>query len=749
MRQLKPLNSMSLFYRLGCMITKYYRIILVGWGCLFLGCLLLSPAFFQHLTPPQLNVVGSQSELTSTIMERAFANKAGEQNFLVFHSNKWKVGDNKYNDTVKEVLNDIDSIGKVTVVSSPLENLMMSDVSQVSADLHTCYALLFMEGDNESKLQTIDALSGVLESHKNGIKLYLTGATPTIKDLTHMEKRDLTFAEKAGMPFVLIVLLVAFGSFTAAIIPLLLGGMAVIMTFGCLSISGYQNIDIIVPSIVTMIGLGIGIDYSLFLIMRYREELQKTDSNQAIAIAVASSGKSIFLSGVTVMISLIGLPIVRSQLFLNISIGTFAVIFILMLLTLTFLPALLCLLGDRINSLPIPSIKKKSNKTRSYLYGMTKHIMNYSFPYLLGAILVLLILSAPLLQIRLGIALNHEALKDYPTGKGNALLEENFVSGLYSPVLLVHKASGNQFSDEELRDIANVESSLMAYDEVQLVTSLMKLTEQMVGGDYYSEALELTKIPEFEPYTRFLINEECNVAPVMITLKHAPDSPEAKAFVAEISKRFESELNKGSLYIGGLTAQINDLHKETIQKTPLVILAVIGISFCFLVIAFKSLLIPIKAILLNVGCVSAACGMTVLIFQFGFGERLLEFTSLGYLQSYLPILTFAILFGLSMDYEVFLVGRIKEEWETTGDTKESIAKGIEYTGPFITQAALIMMIVFTSFILTRVLEIKQLGFTLALAILLDATIIRLVLVPVLLNMMGKWNWWLPSVLKRK
>ena len=609
--------------------------------------------------------------------------------------------------------------------------------------------MLFIEGDNESKLETIDVLSSILESPKNGMKLYLTGATPTIKDLTHMEKRDLTFAEKAGIPFVLIVLLVAFGSFTAAITPLLLGGMAVVITFGCLSISGYQDIDIIVPSIVTMIGLGIGIDYSLFLITRYREELQKTDADQAIAIAVATSGKSIFLSGLTVMISLIGLPIVRSKLFLNISIGTFAVLFILMLLTLTFLPALLSLIGYRINSFSISLLKNKSNKTRNYLYRMTKHIMNYSFPYLLGGFLVLLALSAPLLQIRLGVALNHDALKDYPTGEGNGLLEEKFVSGLYSPVLLVHSASGNQFSVEELRDMTKMEDVLTSYEEVYMVTSFAKLTDNILGEDHYSEGLELTKIPELQPYTRFLINEEYNVAPVMITLKHAPDSPEAKAFVAEISERFKTELNEGTLYIGGLTAQINDLHKETVQKTPFVILVVICISFCFLAIAFKSLLIPLKAILLNVGCVSAACGMTVTIFQFGYGERLFDFISLGYLQSYLPILTFAILFGLSMDYEVFLVGRIKEEWETTGDTKESIAKGIEFTGPFITQAALIMMIVFTSFILTRVLEIKQLGFTLAVAILLDATIIRLILVPVLLNMMGKWNWWLPSVFKRK
>ena len=749
MRQLKPLNPPSLFYRLGCMVTRYYKIILVSWGLLFVGGIVLTPSFFTHLTPPQLNVKGSQSELTQKLMERAFTNKMGEQNFLIFHSDKWKMNEEIFNSTVRKVLIEIEEIEGVTVIANPLENPVMEEVNQISEDLHTGYALLFIEGDKERILGTIDVLSRYLESQKDGVELHLTGATPTIKDLTHMEKRDLTFAEKVGMPFVLLVLLLAFGSLTAALIPLLLGGMAVIITFGYLSISGYQDIDLIVPSVVTMIGLGIGIDYSLFLIMRYKEELQKNDPNHAIAIAVATSGKSIFLSGMTVMISLIGLPIVRAKLFLNIAIGTFAVLFILMLLTLTFLPSLLCLLGYRINSFSIPFMKKKPNKARNYLYRWTKHIMKYACPYLIGAILILLALTAPLLQVHLGIGLNHDALKDYTTGKGNALLEEKFVSGLYSPVLLVHKAKGNLFSVNELQKIAAVDEILTTYDEVKMVSSITKLSDQILGNDQYSEALELTKIPELEPYTRFLVNDELNVAPVMITLKHSPDSAEAKAFVAEISDRFKKDLRDGTLYIGGLTAEINDLHKETVQKTPLVILVIVCISFCFLVIAFKSLLIPIKAILLNIGCITAACGMTVAIFQFGYGESLFQFTSLGFLQSYLPILTFAILFGLSMDYEVFLVGRIKEEWETSRDTEESIAKGIEFTGPFITQAALIMMIVFTSFILTRVLEIKQLGFALAVAVLLDATIIRLILVPVLLKMMGKWNWWFPFGLKRK
>ncbi len=749
MRRFKPQNSASYFYRFGCKVTQYYKIILFIWGLLFIGGITLMPSFFNHLTPPQLNVSGSQSERTHHLMEHAFTKDMGEQNFLIFHSDKQDVNENNFYNHVDNVLADIQKIDGVTVLANPLEDQIIDGADQISLDLHTCYAVLFIEGNKDQTLGTIDEIRTYLESNKGDLEQYLTGATPTIKDLTHMEKWDLSYAEKIGMPFVLVVLLLAFGSLTAALIPIIMGVMSVVITFGCLSVSGYQDFDIIVPSVVTMIGLGIGIDYSLFLIMRYREELQKTDLHEAIAIAIATSGKSIFLSGMTVMISLIGLPLVHAKLFLNLTVGTFAVLFILILLTLTFLPSLLCLFGHRLNSFSIPFIKKKSNQTRNYMYRWTKHIMKHAIPYLIGTIIILVVLTAPLLKIQLGIGLNQDGLKDYPSGKGNALLEREFVSGLYSPVLLVKKAAEKQFSTDELQEIAAVTDILKTYDEVQVVSSITDLANHVSGSQQSSELLELIKIPELKPYTKFLVNEDFNVAPVMITLKYAPDSAEAKAFVTKISERFQKEINEESLYIGGLTAQINDLHEETVQKTPIVIVIVLLISYCFLVIAFKSLLIPVKAILLNILCVTAACGITVAFFQFGWGESGFQFISPGYLQSYLPVLTFAILFGLSMDYEVFLVGRIKEEWETSFDNEESIAKGIEYTGPFITQAAFIMMIVFTSFILTRVLEIKQLGFTLAVAVLLDATIIRLILVPILLKMMGKWNWWIPLPTKRR
>ncbi len=746
MLESKPQNTSSYFYRFGCKVIQYHKIILLVWGLLFLGGIMLIPSFFNHLTPPQLNVKGSQSELTQKLMERTFTDDMGEQNFLVFHSNQWKVDEQKYYAYVDKVLAEIQTIEGVTVVANPKENSMLELGNQISKDMHTCYALLFIEGDKGQVLETIDVLSEYLAAQKNGIDLYLTGATPTIKDLTHMEKQDLTFAEKLGMPFVLIVLLLAFGSLIAALIPILMGGMAVVITFACLSLSGYQEFDIIVPSVVTMIGLGIGIDYSLFMIMRYREELQKSNPQQAIAIAIATSGKSIFLSGLTVMISLIGLPLVHAKLFLNLTVGTLAVLFILLLLTLTFLPSLLYLLGYRLNSFTIP-ITKKINQKR-YLYRWTKHIMKYSLPYLIGALLILAAFTSPLLQIHLGIGLNQDALKDYPSGKGNTLLEDKFVSGLYSPVMLLKKASGSRFSVDELKEIASIGNILKTYDEVQMVSSITELTDSFMYDDTYSDVPELVNLPELKSYTRFLINDDFNVAPVMVTLKYAADSTEAKAFVSKLNERFETQVNEGSLYIGGLTAQINDLHEETVNKTPIVLVVVLMISFCFLIIAFKSIFIPIKAILLNIVCVTAACGLTVAVFQFGWGEEYFLFTSTGFIQSYLPVLIFAILFGLSMDYEVFLVGRIKEEWETTLDNEESIARGIEFTGPFITQAALIMMIVFISFILTRVLEIKQLGFTLAIAVLLDATIIRLILVPILLKMMGKWNWWFPDVARR-
>lgn len=738
----------SPFYHLGKRVTKHYKWIIGIWLVLFFTSLFFIPRFLNHLTPPQLYVEGSPSSKAEKLIQKEFNGEGTDQAFLVFHSNQWTMKDLEYAETINKTLDIIRSIRGVTGIISPLEDQPFIQARPYSKDFHTSYAILSIDGKGDELVKTIENIKKTTAVNTENLAIYLTGRSPTIQDLTDLEKRDLSYAEKLGMPLALLVLLIAFGSVIAALIPVIMGAVGVCVTFGLLGLSGYQEYDIIVPSVITMIGLGIGIDYSLFITMRYKEEILVHDKEEAVAIAISTSGKSIFYSGVTVILSLAGLPLVHAKLFLNLSISTFAILTVLIVLSLTLLPALLFVLGERIDLLALPFRRRMRKNGFSKMYSWTKLIMRKPYIFLVGSALLLVICSFPLFQIKLGINLGGEALNQYSSGKGNELLSRQFEPGLYSPLIVMVKTKHQHFTQQELDDVDDITNHLKKYNEVAYVTSITQIMDTMIGDHQLETLQEWLSVPEFKQQSKYIISPDLKATPILVTLKHKPDSEESAQFVMKLKKTFRDDIADEHIYLGGLTSQITDLHQEILKKTPWVIGVVLTISFLFLVIAFQSLLIPLKAILLNLVCVLAACGLSVGVFQMGWGEEWFRFTSPGFLQAYIPVLTFAILFGLSMDYEVFLVGRIKEEWEKSHNNTEATARGIEYTGPFITQAALIMIIVFTSFIFTHVLEIKQLGFTLAFAVFLDATIIRMILVPILMNLMGKWNWWLPNRLER-
>ena len=299
-------------------------------------------------------------------------------------------------------------------------------------------------------------------------------------------------------------------------------------------------------------------------------------------------------------------------------------------------------------------------------------------------------------------------------------------------------------TDVDLDRMAQMTAELKGESSVANVISVTDILMDLMGVVSAEGLQELAAMADDQGMFSMLVNKDLSMSPIMITLKNAPDDPASVQFIKTLRERYGEEMMHNKVYIGGMASMIADIHRETMNKTPAAACLILAISFLLLTRAFRSLLIPLKAIALNLVCILASIGAAVLVFQYGWGEQLFSFEATGYVQSYLPVLSFAILFGLSMDYEVFLVSRIREERERGMLEEEAIAKGIEYTGPFITQAALIMMVVFLAFLFTHMLEVKQLGFMLFVAVLLDATIIRLILVPIMLKLMGKWNWWIPK-----
>ena len=731
------------FERFSRKVIDYSKAILVLWIILFIGSLLLAPSFFSRLTPPQLSVKDSPSYIAEGLWEKEFSGQIEEQAMIVFHSSRHTVENSKYKHAVQRVLDEVSQIEGIYQVISPYENELGAAVQPYSDDGHTSYALLLIETDGEAATNIDEKIKDILEKNKT-VEMYLTGRTATVNDLSAMVKKDLTVAERTALPIVLVILLFVFGSAVAAIIPILLGFAGVFIAFGILAILGFNTIDIFVPSVVSMIGLGLGIDYSLFILMRYKEECEKSERTEALVTAMITSGKSVIMSGLTVMSSLVGLLVIKASLFLNIALGTFITIGVLLALSVTFLPALLHLLGERIHYL---SFRKKAGKrpqAKDRLYKWTKHIMDRPSLFLWSSLLLLLIMMLPAFSLQLKTDITDKALDEYSSGKGNALLAEHISPGIYAPVYLIYKADDHSLTDEDLAMVAHMTDEIRGESGVANVLSVTDILFDIMGEMSVEGLQDLAAIEDGQRMTSMLVNKDMSMAPIMITLNEAPDELNAIQFIESLRKRYETEIEQGRVYIGGMASMIADIHQETINKTPIAVCIILVISFLLLMRTFGSLFIPLKAISLNLLCILASIGTAVLVFQYGWGERLLSFESTGYVQSYLPVLSFAILFGLSMDYEVFLVSRIREERDKGIEDEEAIARGIQYTGPFITQAALIMLTVFIAFLFTHMLEVKQLGFMLSVAVLLDATVIRLILVPIMLKLMGKWNWWIPK-----
>ncbi len=733
----------SLYGRFSKKVIDQSKAILILWVFFFIAGLLLAPVFFSRLTPPQLSVKGSPSYMAESLWEKEFSGQVEDQALIVFHSARYTIETSEYRHAVQKVLSEVEKIDGIYKVMSPYDSELLTAAVPYSEDGHTSYALLLTEAEGKAAIKIDGEIRSILEENRT-IEMYLTGRTATINDLSAMVKEDLSVAERTALPVVLVILLFVFGSVVAAIIPILLGLAGVFITFGLLTILGFNHIDIFVPSVISMIGLGLGIDYSLFILMRYKEECGKSDRTEALLTAMATSGKSVIMSGLTVMSSLVGLLLIKASLFLNIALGTFLTIGVLLALSVTFLPALLHILGGRIDYLSFRRKARERVRPSEKLYTWTRHILDRPQLYLVISLLLLFVMMLPAFGLQLKTDISDKALEEYSSGKGNALLAKHISSGIYAPVYFIYKANEGVLTDEDLAMMAQITDELRNEPSVANVYSVTDILDDLMGDLSINGLQELDAIEGNQANSMVLVNDGLSMGSIMITLKDAPDEVESVRFIESLRNRYRSEMDSGQVFIGGMSAMIADIHQETIEKTPVAACVILVISFMLLMRAFGSLFIPLKAIVLNLLCILASIGAAVLVFQYGWGERLFSFESTGYMQSYLPVLSFAILFGLSMDYEVFLVSRIREEREKGVGEDEAIAKGIEYTGPFITQAALIMLTVFIAFLFTHMLEVKQLGFMLSVAVLLDATVIRLVLVPIMLKLMGKWNWWTPG-----
>jgi putative drug exporter of the RND superfamily len=587
------------------------------------------------------------------------------------------------------------------------------------------------------------------------LTVYVTGRAVVDRDAQRISKADLGRAELVALPLTLITLLFVFGSWVAAAIPIVMGLLSVSTTLGCLYwVAQQMEMSVLAINFASMLGLGLGIDYSLLMVNRFREERQVRSSSEAIVRTVETAGEAVFVSGLTVCISLACLMMFPIALLRSISIAGSLVVILSVTVALTVLPALLMLVGDRIRWQNGAEAKPRGQFWRTIAQQVTRH----SVLSLLGVLLVIGVLSAPFLQAEFGLGDASVLPPDVKARQGVEVIQNAFGPGEPSPILFAVSTPNNQgkiLSGEAIDRLYALTQKLQGDPRVLRVSSLFNLPLPPV--ELPPEAPPETPIPSvLDQYKQLyaMVPPPPAVAPaikalssetttlIAITSRTDSHSPESHKLVEELR-----QIDLGSLQgsVGGQTAMEIDTLAAVAHQFPIILGATMAITFVVLCILFKSVILPLKAIVMNFMSIGASFGALVFVFQQGHLSRFLNFQPLGYLDILLPLVLFGVVFGLSMDYEVFLLTRIKEIYDETGDNSRSVVEGLEYTGSIITSAAALMIIVTGAFALTSIIFMKALGLGIALAILVDATLIRTILVPSTMHLMGKWNWWMPGI----
>ena len=587
----------------------------------------------------------------------------------------------------------------------------------VSADGRSTYAVLQLSGDDEDALMEAYAdLEPALRDAPAGLDVRLGGDEAISSDITTQVGEDIARAEQISLPIVLVLLVVIFGGLTAASLPLAVGGMAILGAFTMLRLlSLATDVSVFAVNIVTMLGLGLAIDYALFVVSRFREEIRSgKDTEHALRTTMATAGRTVAFSGLTVAISLASLLFFPQVFLRSMGFGGMAAVLVAMVGALTVLPALLAVLGPRVDSLRIPLLRRRRAATTSEPHGawyrLARSVMRRPVVYVAVIVPVLLLAGLPFLRVEFG-GVDHRAL---PAGTESRVVSET--------LLREFPGGGTTTIDPVVtfRDGTVDEAQLGAY--VDRLAALPGVESAEVTGEKGGTAL--------------------------LSVRHGFEglSTEARGLVGEV--RDVPAPTGAEVLVGGRAADLRDLLASLGATLPWMGLFVVGVTLVLLFLAFGSVILPLKAIAMNVLSLSASFGALVWIFQDGHLSSVLGFTSTGAIEATQPILMLAMAFGLSMDYEVFLLSRVREQWDRTGDNTLAVAGGLQRTGRIITSAALLLVVVIGAFSTSGIVFIKMIGVGMVIAIVVDATIVRALLVPATMRLLGRWNWWAPAPLAR-
>jgi len=664
---------------------------------------------------------------------------------VVFQSESLNYTDQEYRDEVNRALTTLSEARPE--VASFLTPYKSGDPFMVSDDGKTVYAVVQLEQTLDEAMEGIPHLRENLES--NILSIWVTGGIPIFYDINIVSEHDLRRAETVAFPLVLVVLVIVFGSLIAAGLPLLMGGCSILVTAALIyALAQFTDMSLFVLNIATLLGLGVAVDYALLVVSRFREELVNLEVREALAITMSTAGKSVIFSAITSILGLSGLLLFDFMMLRSLGIGGVTVMILSLTVALTLLPASIAVLGTRVNSLRIfPTIR--GIKNFYFWHRLASWVMNHPIRVIVPLMIFLIVLGLPFLRVNLGAPWASVLPKEVESRAGFDVLSEEIGQGESGPTMVVYSSPTSVFSPSNIEALYTLTQALSSNPAVSRAESVLSLYPDFSLKEYQDKfAANLNGI---DPISKQLINTYAkkNATYIKVVPSYGIMSEETKELVRTIRSHPMPAGSDMTMYVTGGTADIMDSIEVIYGSFPSVVIYVLITIYIALFLLFRSVVLPLKAVIMNGMSIFATYGAVVLIFQDGYLQNILGFDSTGYVDAVLPIVLFCITFGISMDYEVFLLSRVKEIYDKTGDNTASVSYGLEKTGRIITSAALIMVLVCGSFALADIVIVKMFGIGLGLAILIDATLVRALLVPALMRIMGNFNWWAPFINNRK
>src|SRR2546430_12341168 len=744
-----------MFFYLGRIVSRYRWLIVGLWMVFFAIALPFAPQATQVLHAGGFVSPDFESERAITLLaQKLHFDPTIVQ--VIFTSRRYSADSPAFPQEAQQALTRVRGWSEVSGVISFTDN-----PRQISLDRHAAYVNVLLKPDPDTAPQLLPELERRLQAVPD-LQTHIGGGPVFFADIQLVSERDLRRAELLAFPFALIALLLVFRSVVAAALPALVGGCAVVVTLALIfGLGQLTTLSIFVLNITTLFGLGLGVDYSLFMVSRFREELAHgRNVEEAVAITVATAGRAVIFSGLTVSIGLAGLIFFRINFLRSVGMAGVIVVLLAVLAAITLLPASLSIIGTRINAFPVrlPRLWRRTsgaatstlspspaaplaNDHHGFWYQLSHVVMRYPLQVFVPVFILLIALGLPFLGVRFSAPDASILPPDVPSRAAFDLLAKRFNDRETTPILLAVQTPGDVLTATNIRNLYNYVRRIQADPRVARVDSIVSADPRYTLEQYelvYTHPQQIS-----DPYLSAFLKPSVsgNTTMILVISKYGMLDQRSQALVQTI--RNTTPGNGITTLVDGSTAGDMDYVTSLYTDFPIAVVIVAITTYIVLLFLFRSLILPLKAILMNTLSILASYGALVVIFRNGFLHQLLGFTPLGFVEASGPILLFCTLFGLSMDYEVFLLSRIQESFWQTGDNTRAVALGLQRSGGIITSAAVIAIVVSSCFATADMILVKPLGFAMAPALVIDATLVRGLLVPATMRLLGDLNWWLP------